>query len=144
MLKVIATDVSKKYNLRLKELHRVAQPGEIFEVTDDRFVYLNGNNPKGYVVVEWYQEPEEEIKETKTFDDIVDALDEVAESYNVEVKFKKEDEPTIKEALDTAIMSDEPVVEEVPVEKPKKKRTTKKTTETEEAPVKKTRKKKEE
>ena len=121
-MKVIATDVSKRYNLRLKELHRVANPGEIFEVTEDRFVYLNGNNPRGYKVVEWYQEPEEVI--------IPEVKDEpiplVASAAAIEL-----DDGTIIEnptfEMFTEVVSEEPAVEPVE-EKPKKKSTKKKTT----------------
>ncbi len=124
-MKVIATDVSRRYNLRLKELHRVANPGEIFEVTEERFVYLNGNNPRGYRVVEWYQEPEE-VKVEPVVEEVEPIVEEV--------------EPVVVE----------PVMVEVPMEeKPKKKRTTKKKTEedpgeevVEEKPKKRTTKKK--
>lgn len=57
-MKCVATDVSVKRGLKIKELHRVVQPGEVFEVTTDRFAYLNGNNPLGLLVVEEYIEPE--------------------------------------------------------------------------------------
>jgi hypothetical protein len=120
-MKVIATDVSKRYNLRLKELHRVANPGEIFEVTEDRFVYLNGNNPRGYKVVEWYQEPEEVV--------VPEVEDEpiplVASAAAIEL-----DDGTIIEnptfEMFTEVVSEEPVVEEKPKKKSTKKKTTKK------------------
>ena len=120
-MKVIATDVSKRYNLRLKELHRVANPGEIFEVTEDRFVYLNGNNPRGYRVVEWYQEPEEVV--------VPEVKDEpiplVASAAAIEL-----DDGTIIEnptfEMFTEVVSEEPVVEEKPKKKSTKKKTTKK------------------
>ncbi len=120
-MKVIATDVSKRYNLRLKELHRVANPGEIFEVTEDRFVYLNGNTPRGYRVVEWYQEPEEVV--------VPEVKDEpiplVASAAAIEL-----DDGTIIEnptfEMFTEVVSEEPVVEEKPKKKSTKKKTTKK------------------
>lgn len=120
-MKVIATDVSKRYNLRLKELHRVANPGEIFEVTEDRFVYLNGNNPRGYKVVEWYQEPEEVV--------VPEVEDEpiplVASAAAIEL-----DDGTIIEnptfEMFTEVVSEEPSVEEKPKKKSTKKKTTKK------------------
>ena len=120
-MKVIATDVSRRYNLRLKELHRVANPGEIFEVTEDRFVYLNGNNPRGYVVVEWYQEPEEVEVKAPVVEEVVEV-------------------PVVEEVVEEVV---EPVKVEAPVEeKPKKKTTKKKAESTEEKPKKKTTKKK--
>ena len=120
-MKVIATDVSKRYNLRLKELHRVANPGEIFEVTEDRFVYLNGNNPRGYKVVEWYQEPEEVVV-PKVEDEPIPL---VASAAAIEL-----DDGTIIEnptfEMFTEVVSEEPVVEEKPKKKSTKKKTTKK------------------
>lgn len=107
-MKVIATDVSKKYNLRLKELHRIANPGEIFETTEDRFVYLNGNNPKGYVVVEWYQEPEIKVMEEMIMPEEVMP------------------EPVMEEPVIEEPKVEEPVVEEKPKKKTTKKKTTKK------------------
>lgn len=41
---VKATDMSSKLNVRIKELHRVASPGEQFEVSPMRFEILNGKN----------------------------------------------------------------------------------------------------
>ena len=120
-MKVIATDVSKRYNLRLKELHRVANPGEIFEVTEDRFVYLNGNNPRGYKVVEWYQEPEEVVV-PKVEDEPIPL---VASAAAIEL-----DDGTIIEnptfEMFTEVVSEEPAVEEKPKKKSTKKKTTKK------------------
>ena len=155
-MKVIATDVSKRYNLRLKELHRVAQPGEIFEVSDERFVYLNGNNPRGYVVVEWYQEPEEVKVEEVVEEPVVIKTPVVDEPDVVEVKTPIIDEPDVVEeesasdfVCDCGIpMEEEPATVEAPVEEEKPKKIRKKKTEEsiEEAPVeekpKKTRKKK--
>ena len=66
-MKVQATDVSKRYKLKIKELGRIANPGEVFEVTRDRFVVLNGANQFKSVFVVRYTEPEKkpekEVKE---------------------------------------------------------------------------------
>ena len=62
-MKVQATDVSKRYKLKIKELGRIANPGEVFEVTRDRFVVLNGANQFKSVFVVRYTEPERESKE---------------------------------------------------------------------------------
>ena len=59
-MKVQATDVSKRYKLKIKELGRIANPGEVFEVTRDRFVVLNGANQFKSVFVVRYAEPEKE------------------------------------------------------------------------------------
>ena len=65
-MKVQATDVSKRYKLKIKELGRIANPGEVFEVTRDRFVVLNGANQFKSVFVVRYTEPEkEQEKEVK-------------------------------------------------------------------------------
>ena len=59
-MKVQATDVSKRYKLKIKELGRIANPGEVFEVTRDRFVVLNGANQFKSIFVVRYTEPEKE------------------------------------------------------------------------------------
>ena len=59
-MKVQATDVSKRYKLKIKELGRIANPGEVFEVTRDRFVVLNGANQFKSVFVVRYTEPKKE------------------------------------------------------------------------------------
>ena len=61
-MKVQATDVSKRYKLKIKELGRIANPGEVFEVTRDRFVVLNGANQFKSVFVVRYTEPENEVE----------------------------------------------------------------------------------
>jgi len=52
MVKVRATKASKVYNKALKEFHRIVEEGEVFEVTDDRFRFLNGANNMHVVFVE--------------------------------------------------------------------------------------------
>lgn len=44
MIKVKATENSKLLGLKVRELGRIAEEGEIFEVTEERFDILNGNN----------------------------------------------------------------------------------------------------
>ena len=61
-MKVQATDVSKRYKLKIKELGRIANPGEVFEVTRDRFVVLNGANQFKSVFAVRYIEPEKEVE----------------------------------------------------------------------------------
>ena len=41
---VRATDMSAKLKVRIKELHRIASEGEVFEVTPMRFDVLAGKN----------------------------------------------------------------------------------------------------
>lgn len=45
MVKVKATDSSKKRHIKIAELGRIAEPGEIFEVAEDRLPALMGDNP---------------------------------------------------------------------------------------------------
>lgn len=75
MIKVKATDAytnnKEKLNraedliIRDNTLERVPRVGEVFEVTEERFNVLNGNNIYGLVFVERIEE-EEEKKKTKT------------------------------------------------------------------------------
>ena len=44
MRSVKATNASSKLKVRIKELGRIANEGEIFRVTDERFAVLNGAN----------------------------------------------------------------------------------------------------
>ena len=67
-MKVQATDVSKRYKLKIKELGRIANPGEVFEVTRDRFVVLNGANQFKSVFVVRYTEPEKEVEKEQPVD----------------------------------------------------------------------------
>ena len=64
-MKVQATDVSKRFKLKIKELGRIANPGELFEVTSDRIVLLNGANQFKSIFVTRYVEPEPAKEETK-------------------------------------------------------------------------------
>lgn len=41
---VVATEMSSRLNVRIKELQRVAIPGEEFEVSPSRYELLHGNN----------------------------------------------------------------------------------------------------
>lgn len=43
-MKVRATDVSAKLKVGIKELHRIATPGEEFDVTNARYKILSGDN----------------------------------------------------------------------------------------------------
>lgn len=62
MKKVRATSASTDLRVEIKELHRLALPGEEFEVSDDRFEVLRGNNRfKAVFVSEIEQEPEPEF-----------------------------------------------------------------------------------
>ena len=78
-MKVQATDVSKRFKLKIKELGRIANPGEVFEVTRDRFVVLNGANQFKSIFVTRYVEPEpvkeetEPVKEEAKVEEVVQA-----------------------------------------------------------------------
>ena len=64
-MKVQATDVSKRYKLKIKELGRIANPGEVFEVTRERYIILNGANQYKSIFVTKYVEPEPAKEEVK-------------------------------------------------------------------------------
>lgn len=62
-MKVKATGEYQKRNITDGEQGRILQEGEIFEVSEERFNVLNGNNAFGLVFVERL---EDEKKETAT------------------------------------------------------------------------------
>lgn len=45
MVKVIALDTYKKIGVKDKELNKILEPGTEFEVSEERFNVLSGNNP---------------------------------------------------------------------------------------------------
>lgn len=93
-MKVQATDVSKRFKLKIKELGRIANPGEVFEVTRDRFVVLNGANQFKSVFVVRYTEPENEAEK-----EILPESKEQPVDQEVEQKPKKRGRKK-KESLD--------------------------------------------
>ena len=56
-MKVKATGESKRRRIRIAELHRVVEPGFVFDVTPERFKVLSGNNRFGAKFVELVEEP---------------------------------------------------------------------------------------
>lgn len=88
-MKVQATDVSKRFKLKIKELGRIAEPDEVFEVTRDRFVVLSGSNPYRAVFVKRYVDPsiEEQYKNTN---DSTEQTNEVAQKPKKRGRKKKE------------------------------------------------------
>lgn len=64
--KVRATDEYAKKGLKDAVLDRIPKAGEVFEVTEDRFVMLNGNNSYKAVFVEKVKEVETAKKKTTT------------------------------------------------------------------------------
>lgn len=50
-MKVMATNASKVYNIAIKELGRIAVPGEVFDVTKARYKVLAGENKYGFEFV---------------------------------------------------------------------------------------------
>ena len=68
MVKVKATDRSIATGRRVKELGRIATPGEEFYVSEARFNYLNGNNPLRTVFV---IKAENEVKEQPKLEDLL-------------------------------------------------------------------------
>lgn len=66
MVHVRATDASARYNIKIKELRRVASPGEEFDVTKSRFITLSGKNQYHIIfVTEVKPEGVEEAPEKK-------------------------------------------------------------------------------
>ena len=69
MKHVRATNVSAITGIKIKELGRVASPGEEFDVIDSRFKTLSGNNMYHKVFVVLAEQPvdiEEEVKPKRT------------------------------------------------------------------------------
>ena len=57
-MKVRATDKYEKLNIKDEILNRIPKAGEVFEVSDERFKVLSGNNEYNEVFVEKYIEVE--------------------------------------------------------------------------------------
>lgn len=51
-MKVKATKEYVNRNLKDKDLDKIPKEGEVFEVTDDRYKVLHGNNPWNAIFVE--------------------------------------------------------------------------------------------
>jgi hypothetical protein len=81
-MKVAATEMSMRLGTPIDELHRIANPGEIFEVSTTRFKYLSGGNPHHIVyVVEADDKVEPEVKQ--------EVVEETTEEVVEEVKPKR-------------------------------------------------------
>lgn len=68
-MKVKATNKYKELGLQDKELKRIPNEGEVFEVSIERYEYLTKNNPNKMVFVEKLEKIEEvetSIKKDKT------------------------------------------------------------------------------
>lgn len=61
-MKVKATNAYKELKLKAVELGRVPEEGEIFEIKNEKFSYLNGNNGYKKVFVEKVEEKQKEEK----------------------------------------------------------------------------------
>ena len=82
-MKVKATEMYKKLNVKDNELQRVLEEGEEFEVSKERFDVLNGNNAYNAIFVE-------EVSEAVKVDEVV--IDEENIISEEEAKNLKEDE----------------------------------------------------
>lgn len=102
-VKVRATDISKKYGIRISDVKRIVEPGEEFEIEESRLKLLEGKNIWGYKFVER----------------IKDKMNE---------KVKEKAKPKIEEPIPVPT---DPVLKPEVVEKPAKKRTSKKKKESE-------------
>lgn len=65
MIKVIALDTFKKNNLKAKELDRIPNEGELFEVSEERLQILLGDNSYKKVFVKVVEEPKAEKPKKK-------------------------------------------------------------------------------
>ena len=111
---VKATGMSLKLNVGIKELHRIATPGEVFEVTPLRYEVLSGKNKYKAVFVTLAKE--EKVEEP------VKAVDEEPITGRIPYQTDAVEEPTAKE--ETVVPEDffegiEPEKKEEPA-KPKK------------------------
>ena len=61
-MKVKATKAYKELKLKAVELGRVPEEGEVFEIKNEKFSYLNGNNNYKKVFVEKIEEKQKEEK----------------------------------------------------------------------------------
>lgn len=64
-MKVKATEEYKKRKVIDNELKRIPEPGEIFEVSEERFKVLNGKNNYKAVFVEEIETAKKELKVEK-------------------------------------------------------------------------------
>lgn len=62
---VIATDKYRKLNVKDNQLRRIPEAGEEFEVSEQRYKLLAGNNPYGVAFVEKVEETKEVETATK-------------------------------------------------------------------------------
>lgn len=102
-VKVRATDISKKYGIRISDVKRIVEPGEEFEIEESRLKLLEGKNIWGYKFVER----------------IKDKMNE---------KVKEKAKPKIEEPIPVPT---DPTLKPEVIEKPVKKRTSKKKKESE-------------
>lgn len=61
-VKVRATDASKKRNIAISDIHRIAQPGEEFEIDESRLRKLTGDNVWNLKFVEVVKEKFEKVE----------------------------------------------------------------------------------
>lgn len=98
-MKVVATKVYEELKLKAIELERIPKEGEIFEIKNEKFAFLNGNNPHKKVFVkkvnETLQNKEEldkflieDFTEQKENDNSKKELDEVLKDKNPKGKNK--------------------------------------------------------
>lgn len=79
-MKVRATEASQKLSVKIRDLNRIAQPGEVFEVSEARFDVLHGHNKFGVVFVEKLDaEPAPKVEKAvvKPAEDVVEEKPEI-------------------------------------------------------------------
>lgn len=106
---VKATEMSSKLKVRIKELHRIVNEGEIFDVSPMRFEVLSGKNKFKAVFVK-------EVVDENVI--IVDDL--LKEEDQKEQIFKKEDKETNE--VDKVLVEEPEVIIEQPKKRGRKKK----------------------
>lgn len=71
MKHVIATNASAITGIKIKELGRIAYPGEEFDVSDSRYVTLSGKNPYHKVFVILF-----ELKKVEQEEHVIEQVEE--------------------------------------------------------------------
>ena len=82
MAKVIALDTFLKNNIKAKELDRIPEEGEVFEVSEERLQVLLGDNSYNKVFVKVVEEPKISKGRKKIEEDAI--LEEDLDNNNVE------------------------------------------------------------
>lgn len=134
---VKANQNSRKYNIKIKELNRVANNGEEFNIPESRYEELRGHNKyrinlinevKEMEINRNYMMNEEPAREYHFFDEAVEAKvkeEKVVEEVTAEKEVAEKPKKTTKKTVEVKV-EEKPVVEEAVEEAPVVKKTTRK------------------